>query len=412
MIFNVFRKSETHKILTPEALERALLRGSDSSSGVSVTPATAAAFGAVFACVQVRAESLGQLPMHMYERKGERSKKKAVDHPLYRLLHHAPNEGCTAQEFWEWVSACLDLHGNAYAFINWVNGRPYELLQLSPNDVQVGVTKSRDIFYKVTTPEGPKSYGPKEILHIKRMSLDGYTGASIIAQARETIGLAMALEKHGAKFFKNGGAPGGVLRTDKVLGDKEYEALVESWEESHGGLDNAHRVAILEAGLQWQNIGMPLKDIQFLEGRKFSRTEIAGLFRVPPHMIGDLERATFTNIEQQGLEFIIHGMVPTLTRCERRCWMQLLTEEEQKRFYMKFSTNGLARGDMAARGAFYNLMIQNGVYSPNDVREYEDLDARDGGDIYLTPMNMLIDGKQPAAPAKPSPDDKPQEDDE
>lgn len=408
MIFNVFRKSDTHKVLTSQELERVLRSGAESSSGVSVSPESAARFGAVFACVRVRAESIGQLPLHFYEQRG-REKQKALNHPLYTLLHDAPNEAMTAQEFWEWVSASLDLRGNAFVFINRLsNGDIFELLPLDADWVQVKRDVKRDVFYEVRIPNTAMvRYTSANILHIKLMSLcnGGLVGASVIEQARDTIGLGMAIERHGAKFFKNGGAPGGVLKTDQVLDDETYADLEKSWAEAHTGLDNAHRIAILEAGLSWQGVGLSLKDAQFIDGRKFQRSEIAGLFRVPPHLIGDLERATFSNIEQQGLDFVIHGLMPTLTRCEQRIKLQLVKKEDRQKYFAKFNQSGLVRGDMAARGAFYNMMVQNGALSPNEIRDYEDLNPREGGDIYLTPMNMNVNGKPPEGTPEKTPAD-------
>lgn len=404
MIFDIFKKSgATHRTLSPQQLEALVIGGAASSSGVSVSADTAARFGTVFACVRVRAESIGQLPMHFYERKG-RLKNKAEDHPLYSLLHDAPNEATTAQEFWEWVSVSLDLRGNAYVYINRVGGKVFELLPLDARWVQPKLTAARDVYYELRIPgTAPTRLGADAMLHFKLMSLDnGLTGASVIAQARNSIGLAMALEQHGATFFRNGGAPGGILKTEQVLTDPQYESIKESWQEAHGGLDNAHRVAILEAGLSWQNVGVSLDEAQFIEGRKYQRSEIAGLFRVPPHLIGDLERATFSNIEQQGLDFVIHGLMPTLTRIEQRIRLQLVDKADRRLYFAKFNVNGLVRGDMAARASFYSAQVQNGALSPNEIRELEDQNPREGGDIYLTPLNMAVNGKPPeAASSKP-----------
>lgn len=400
MIFDVFRKSDSTRVLSPQDLDRVLRSGSESSTGISVSAETASRFGVAFACVRVRAESIGQLPLHFYERRGERDKMKALNHPLYALLHDAPNEATTSQEFWEWVSASLDLRGNAYVFINRLpSGVPFELLQLDASWVQVKRDQKRDIYYEVTVPgAGMVRYPASSILHIKQLSLDGgLTGASVIEQARNTFGLGMALEQHGARFFKNGAAPTGVLQTDQVLTEATYKELRDSWEEAHGGMANAHRVAVLEAGLTWHAVSLNMKDAQFLEGRKFQRSEIAGLFRVPPHLIGDLERATFSNIEQQGLDFVIHGLMPTLTRIEQRIKLQLVAQQDRQKYFAKFQVGGLVRGDMAARGAFYNTLVQNGALSPNEIRDLEDMNPREGGDIFLTPLNMNVNGKPPEA---------------
>lgn len=405
MIFDVLRKNgATSRVLTSRDLELVLRGAGSSATGMVVNAETAARFGTVFACVRVRAESVGQLPLHFYEQR-DRNKVKATDHPLYSLLHDAPNEAMTAQEFWEWVSASLDLTGNAFAFINYLpNGDIFELLPLNSAWVSVKRDQKREPVYAVRLPVGDgvgeeKLYPPRQILHLRGMSLNGLTGASVIEHARDTIGLGMALEKHGAVFFKNGGAPGGVLKTDQALDDETYKRLRASWDSGHSGLDNSHRIAILEAGISYQSIGLSMKDAQFLEGRKFSKSDIAGLFRVPPHLIGDLDRATFSNIEQQGLDFVIHGLVPTLTRIEQRIRLQLVKKEDRTRFFAKFNVGGLVRGDMAARAAYYTSQLQNGALSPNEIRDLEDMNPRDGGDIYLTPMNMLIDGKPATQPA-------------
>lgn len=401
MIFDILKKSDTNRVVTSDQLEQTLRRGAQTDAGVSVTAGSAMRFGTVFACVRVRAESVGQLPLHVYEQRA-REKTKAVTHPLYSLLYDAPNEATTSQEFLEWVSASLDMAGNAYIYINRVAGAVYELLPLEACYVEVKRTKVGDPFYVVRIPgTEPRSLAAADVLHIKLLSLDGgLTGASIIMQARNTIALAMAQEKHGSMFFKNGATVGGALSTDQVLNDETYDALVESWLETQAGLDNAHRTAILEAGVKYTQVGLSLADSQFLEGRSFSQTEIAGLFRVPPHMIGNLEGATFSNIEQQGLDFVVHGLVPTLRRIEQRISLQLIAKPDRRRFYAKFNVGGLVRGDMAARGAFYQIMRNIGAMSPNEVREMEEMNPYDGGDTYDKPLasNTAPGSKPPAAP--------------
>ena len=413
MIFDILKKtaSDTNRIVTSEQLYRALSSGTKADSGVSVTPATAMRFGTVFTCVRVRAESVGQLPLHVYEQRGA-EKMKALTNPLYALLHDAPNEATTSQEFLEWVSASLDITGNAYIFINRLpSGEIFEFLPLEAAYVEAKRTKAGDPFYVVRVPgTEPRALAGTEVLHIKLMSLDGgLTGASIIMQARNTIALAIAQEKHGSMFFKNGATVGGALQTDQVLNDDTYDALVESWLETQGGLDNAHRTAILEAGVKYTQVGLSLADSQFLEGRSFSQTEIAGLFRVPPHMIGNLEKATFSNIEQQGLDFVVHGLVPTLRRIEQRISLQLIAPADRRRFYAKFSVSGLVRGDMAARGAFYQIMRNIGAMSPNEVRDMEEMNPYPGGDSYDKPLASNT-GPGAPKPPEPKPGDKPTKD--
>jgi HK97 family phage portal protein len=218
---------------------------------------------------------------------------------------------------------------------------------------------------------------------------------SPVKQAKETLGLAMATEEHGARLFSNGAKPGGVLSTDQVLKDDSFDRIKASWDSAHSGVSNAHKVAILEGGLKWTQVGMSSEDSQFLETRNFQRSEIAGIYRVPPHMIGDLEHATFSNIEHLSLHFVANSLMPLLTRIEQRINFSLLSFKEQSKYYAKFTVNSLLRGDMASRAEFYTRMVQNGAMSPNEIRALEDMNPRTGGDIYLTPLNMAINGKTP-----------------
>ena len=395
----LFRKSSTTRILTPQELDKYLRGLGGSAAGVNVTPERAMLYAAVFACVKVLAESVGQLPLHLYERRGDREKVKAIEHPLHRLLRLAPNSFQTAQEWSEWVVACLALRGNAYCQINRVRGRVFELVPIQPAAVTPKLVGG-EVVYSISTSSGPETLPAREVLHLKLFPLDGLSGASPVQYAREAIGLGIATEEHGAGLFSRGASPGGVLESPKTLTKEAVERLRASWADRHGGSANSHRVAVLEDGLQWKAVTMPSKDAQFLETRKYQRSEIAGVFRVPPHMIGDLERATFSNIEHQSLDFVVHGLMPYLTRIEQRIALQLLTEEEQRTYFPKFNVAGLLRGDMQARSEFYTNMVSIGAMSPNEVRELEDLNQRDGGDIWLTPSNMLIDGAAPSPGGK------------
>jgi HK97 family phage portal protein len=395
----LLRKGENRSLRTSEEIERYLSRGLASSSGVDVTPTRAMQFGAVFACVRVLAESVGQLPVHLMRETGNQ-KTKAKDHPLFTLLHDAPNEFQTAQEWREWLVGCLCLRGNAYCQIIRLGGRVLELLPIHPDAVSIRRTAAGDLVYGVQQADGPVMLPASEMLHVKLFSVDGFMGASPVSYARDAIGLGIATEEHGAGLFARGAAPGGALQTDQILNEEVSERLRNSWEERHAGSTKSHRVAVLEAGLKWQAIGMSSLDAQWLESRKYQRSEIAGIYRVPPHLIGDLEHATFSNIEHQGLDFVVHALMPYLTRIEQRIALQLLTTEERKTYFAKFNVAGLLRGDMAARAQFYTQLVQNGALSPNEIRELEDMNPREGGDVYLTPSNMLIDGEAPPT-AKP-----------
>jgi HK97 family phage portal protein len=217
-------------------------------------------------------------------------------------------------------------------------------------------------------------------------SLDGLNGLSPISAAKNSLGLAKATEKHGAKLFANAATPSGGFATEKTLTDEQYKRVKDQLDDYKG--ENAHKNLILEGGLAWFQTSLSSDDAQFLDTRKFQRTDICGVFRVPPHMIADLEKATFSNIEQQGLEYVQHSLMPYLVRIEGRINKDLISKADRGRFFAKFNTNALLRGDMQARGEFYTKLTQTGAISPNEIRALEDLNPREGGDIYLTPMNM------------------------
>lgn len=386
MIFDTLKKSAS--ISNSSELAAYLGGGYDSISGVSVTPETAMKYSVVFSCIKVLSESVGMLPLHLYKETGD-SKKKARGHNLYDLLHDEPNGYQTAQEFKEMLVAHVCLRGNFYAYINRVRGEVRELLPFNPDAVVPVLDDNYDLKYKVTYANGSSAVlDQKDVFHIKGLTLDGFTGVSVIKYAKDSIGLGIATERHGAKLFSNGARPGGILSTENKLTDEQIPRIRESWNSTHGGAENAHKTAILEGGLTWTAIGMTSEDSQFLETRKYQRSEIAGMFRVPPHMIGDLERSTNNNIEHQGQEFVTYSLMPYLTRIEQRVRKSLLSKKEKGEYFVKFNVGALVRGDMKTRGEWYTKLILTGMMSPNEGRELEDMNPRDDGDNYLTPLNM------------------------
>jgi HK97 family phage portal protein len=404
VIFDVFKKDSP--ILDSRTLWEFLSRSSSSSAGVDVTPTRAMQHASVFSCVRVIAESLGQLPLHLYKQQG-RNKNKATDHRLYSLLHDSPNGYQTAQEFFEMIGAHLALRGNFYAYINRTTRGVGELLPLNPGAVVPRLlTDGATVVYQVTFWDGSTDVlDASKVFHVPLFSLDGYTGLSPVTYARETIGLSIATEEHGARLFSNGAKPGGVLQSDQSLKKDQIDLIREQFEELHKGNENAHRIAVLGGGLKWAQVGLSAEDSQFLETRKYQRSEIAGIFRVPPHMIGDLERATFSNIEHQGLSFVTLSLMPYLRRIEQRIWMQLLTPPEQSTYFAKFNAAGLLRGDMVARSNFYKSGINDGWLVRNEARESEDLNPIDGLDIPLMPLNMTDGREPPEDPAEADPAD-------
>lgn len=382
-------------VVTSRDLLHELLGGQDTVAGVAVGTAQAMRYAAVLACVRVIAETVGMLPLHLY-RRTERSRDR-IDTPLAELLGTTPNDWMTACEFWEMVAASLAVRGRFFAWKNVVRGEVLELLPLNPDAVQARLRDDYTPEFRITFRDGStRTVGQDEVLYIRLFTLDGFTGLNPIAYARESIGLGIATQQHGARLFANGARPSGVLSTEQNLNKPQRTELRESWEEGYGG-DNQMRTAVLSNGLKYQPMTMTSEDAQFLETRKFQRSEIAGIYRVPPHKIGDLERATFSNIEHQSLEFVTDCLQPYVTRIEQRINVSLVPRADRGRVYAKFNLGALLRGDMAGRSQYYQRLQQCGALSPNEIREREDFNPRDGGDVYLTPVNMAIDGKVPGA---------------
>jgi HK97 family phage portal protein len=373
------------------------LQGAPSATGVHVSPEGSLRYTAVLACVRVLAEGVASLPCILYERyeqDGRDAKRRASGHPVYRLLHDAPNPVMTALEFFEIGMAQALLWGNFYAEIEWsARGDLVALWPLSAWRVTPAMTRQGK-FYTVRVDAGPdQTLSDYQVLHVPAFGYDGVQGKSMISLAREAVGLGIAAERYGASVFGNGVVPGGVLQHPGVLSDDAYKRLADSWATRHQGLANAQRLAILEEGMKYEKTGIPPEDAQFLETRRFQRSEIAGIFRVPLHMIGDLERATFSNIEHQSTEFLTNSLAPWLRRWEQRSNRSLLVGKERDRFYAEFLVDALLRGDTATRYTAYATGRQWGWLSVNDIRQRENMNPVDGGEEYLVPMNMAPAGE-------------------
>lgn len=365
------------------------------ASGISVTENSALTSSAVFGCVRVLAETVASLPLIVYQRVGE-GKERAPDHYLYNLLHDRPNEFMTSFEFRETLMGHLTLWGNAYTEIEYdARGRTRQLWPLRPDRMlRVEMTADGRRAYQYMLPSGETVWlSDNNVWHLRGFGGDGLNGYSVIRLMRESIGLGLAAESFGARFFGNDARPGGILEHPGVLGEEAHKRLRESWESRHGGLSGSHRVAILEEGLQYKQIGIPPEDAQFLETRRFQVIEIARAFRVPPHMLGDLERATFSNIEHQSIDFVVHTIRPWLVRWEQSIQQRLMLAEERERFYAEFLVDGLLRGDTQTRYQAYAVGRQNGWLSANDIRELENMNPVEGGDVYLVPLNMVPAGE-------------------
>ena len=360
----------------------------DTYTGRRVSPAMAMRLTAVFGCVRVLAESVGMLPCFLYQ-STDSGRIKAPKEKLYSLLYIAPNDYMTPQEFWEYLIVSLCLRGNFYAYKVKALGEVVELLPLLPNSVQPKLDENWNPVYQVTFPDGSCDVlSQDEIWHVRTFTTDSLVGLSPISYARQAIGLGLATEEHGARLFSNGTVSSGVLQTDQTLTDEAYKRLKENFQEQHQGLSNAHKPMILEMGLKWNNISMSAEDAQFLETRKFQLEEICRIFRVPMHMVQNTDRATFNNIENLGMGFVNYSLVPYLTRIEQRINVGLVNKEKRGQFYAKFNVGALLRGDMKSRYESYATGINWGILSPNECRDLEERNPREGGDVYLTPMNM------------------------
>lgn len=349
---------------------------------------------AVYSCVRILSEAVAGLPLGLYRYNDSGGKEKALQHPLYKLLHDEPNPEMTSFAFRETLMGHLLLWGNAYAqIIRNARGEVVGLYPLMPNKMTVDRDGYGRLYYLYqrttddapTLGSGPQVYlRPEDVLHIPGLGFDGLVGYSPIAMAKNAVGLAIATEEYGAKFFANGAAPGGVLEHPGVV--KDPARVRESWNSVYQGSSNAHRVAVLEEGMKYTPIGISPEQAQFLETRKFQINEIARIFRVPPHMVGDLEKSSFSNIEQQSLEFVKYTLDPWVVRWEQAMCRVLLSDSEKTNYFIKFNVDGLLRGDYASRMSGYATARQNGWMSTNDIRELENLDripAELGGDLYL-----------------------------
>lgn len=361
-----------------------------STSGKRVNEKTAMTMSAVYSCVRILSETLASLPLNIYE-VIDTGTSKATSHPLYKVLHDEPNTEMTSFIFRETLMTHLLLWGNAYAqIIRNGKGEVLALYPLMPDKMKVDRDEMKNIIYTYQSADGTKvTLSSQDVLHIPGLGFDGLVGYSPIAMAKNAIGMAIATEEYGAKFFANGATPSGILEHPGTV--KNPQAVRESWSRGFSG-SNAHKVAVLEEGMKYTPISIAPNEAQFLETRKFQINEIARIFRVPPHMVGDLEKSSFSNIEQQSLEFVKYTLDPWVSRWEQAMVRRLLSVSEKGKYTIKFNVDGLLRGDYESRMNGYAIGRQNGWMSANDIRELENLDkipTEQGGDLYLVNGNML-----------------------
>ena len=367
------------------------ITGNKSTSGTIVNERSALGLSAVYACVKVLSETIASLPLHVYQKKGT-SKQMALDHALYEILHNEPNPEMTSYIWRETMTGHLALWGNAYCEIEYgEDWRPKAIWPLRPDrtwpmrDLNTG-----EIFYQTTLTDGTMvTLASWRVLHVPGFGFDGLVGYSPIRLQMETIGTAQATQEYGSRFYSNGARPSGILEHPKTLSEPAQVRLRDSFDSKYSGLGNSHRTMLLEEGMSYRQIGVPPNEAQYIESRKFSTEDVSRIFRVPLHMIGDLSRATFSNIEQQSIDFATSTIQPYCVKYEQEFRRKLFASKEKQKFYAKFDMDEMKRGDMKSRYDSYAIGRNNGFLSVNDVREFEDLNPVIGGDIYMVPVNLM-----------------------
>jgi len=357
-----------------------------TESGLHLKDERAMQLSAVWSCVRLISETVGSLPLGVYE-KTPAGRVPAEDHYLHELLRVSPNALMSPLEFREAMTLALALWGNAYAYIERNSaGRPVSLMPLHPAHM-TPVREAGGLMYHYNTLKGEMIYAKESIFHLKGFSVDGIVGLSPLAYARHTLGVAASADQFAARAFSSGGRPSGVLKVDRVLSETQREALRGVYENisvADTGL------WVLEGGTDYQVIDVPPDDMQLLESRQFNLSDIARFFRVPSHMINDGSQSTAwgSGIEQLNLGFLTYTLRPYLTRWESEITDALLSRADRRRYFAEHSVEGLLRADSAARASFYSQMVQNGIYSRNEVRKKENLTPIDGADELTVQVNM------------------------
>jgi HK97 family phage portal protein len=371
--------------------------GGASWSGERVNLASALNHSVVWACNRIIAETVGFIPLVMLQvdKNPAKGKQLATKHPMFQALQNAPNDDMTAMGFRETLTSHCVLQGNAYAQIVRRSGTgvAVELHPLQPSQVRNGRDKAGQLVYVVKQGnEQEKSYTilknkPQDIFHMRGLGNNGTVGFSVISMAHQSIGTAIGAEKNLGNFFGRGGRLPYILEMAQKFKTKEdFDRFRADWEMVYAV---AHKAPILENDIKYKQIGISLKDSQLLETRLFSIHEICRWFGVPPHLVGDLSRATFSNIEQLALEFVKLTLSAWLTRWEQELWRCVLTPEEKSQNYLwRHNLNALLRGDFPSRMTGYSTMLQNGIASQNEIRDLEDWNPFEGGDGHHIQLNM------------------------
>lgn len=380
--------------------------GGKVNSGQVVNGDTAMKVSTVLACIRVITEDLGKLPLVTYRRKDGDSREKARNHGLYRLLRRKPNKFQTAYIFKAFMQSQVLRKGNAYAVIfRNGSGEPEEIVPTPSDRVTVLEADEGELFYRIRDKAGREVIAPADdVIHLKNpLSNDGKVGLSMISLLAETIGMSMAAEKYGASFFGNGARPGGYLSFKDKLSREAKEAVRQDWTRIHSGTDKAHTIAILTEGAEFKSTGDSHDDMQFLETRTFQAYQICGVFRVAPHLVGVMDKATFTNIEHQGQQHANTALLPWAVMWEEELFEKLLFDDERDDMYIEFNFDSVVRADFKTRMEGYKTAIGNSIMSPNEARKKENLPSVTHGEDLYMPLNMAkLGSEQPNEASRPA----------
>ena len=397
----------------PQPMLYAALGGYASNTGVPVTPFTALQSAAVYACIRAISQDMAMLAPFIRRRLLGGGYLRVNNHPLTKLFRR-PNRWQTWFEFIGYAISSICLRGNAFIVVERdQDANPIELVPIAPDRCSIMLTDEGELWYRINSRR--LGFGllvpPDDMIHIKNISLDGYVGVSPIAVAQDVIGLALATQQHGGILFRQGGQIGGVLQHPGKLSKEAGDRVANSWRETHAGVQNAHKVAILEEGMSFEKIAMTNEDSQFLETRRFQVVDICRLYGVPPHRLGELDKATLNNIEQQNQQYVDSALKPTARSLEQLFDHHLLFEEERPALECKFDFDDMTRGDLLTRYQAYQIGTLNGFISRNEVRAKENMDPiTDGtGDEFRVPLNTAVPGAAlaPSAPGETPTPNKP-----
>lgn len=384
------RRVRAEEVALGTSFEDVYVGGTRSAADIAVTSDSAIRCSTVYACIRLYAETIAALPIGIYK-KSDKGIEKANDHPLYPVLAEEANTFMSAFTLKEVAIWHVLLTGNFYQFPIWKGGRLVSMIPLLPEQVEVSKGES-GLVYKIRLESGKEILAnPQDVIHVPGPGFNGITGFTPIRLAREAIGLALATERHGSELFKNGANLSGVIKTPAVLTETQVGQVAESFKKKFAGAKNSHSVAVLGGGSEWQQVGMNNEDAQFLETRKFQVAEIARIYNTPPHMIGDLERATNNNIEHQSIDFVRFKLLPWLRRIELEYNRKLFRGTD---YYCRFNVDGLLRGDFASRMEGHSKALNAGFVTANEVRAMEELGPRDGADDLRVPLNTAPAGKE------------------